>query len=285
MARYLVVANQTATSLELIDRLKELVHEDDSVVLLVPATPTQDLLTWQEGGHEQAQRVAVRSLALLRDAGLHPEDAIVGDPDPLRAVSAEVASSGRHYDKIVISTLPLGISRWLKQGLPRQAERRLGIPVMHVVVHRQAGTAPNRQGDERNDLLSEAWELRRLGEWRGRPVVTSDGHRLRHVSEIIYDPVTTRPVWIGAVDGRKGLTPTLIPAAASVPDGDHLRVGYTWSFLMHAPGVSVGEGFSSLTDESALYDYFGVPFDQSSDLRVLREGQAYPDSLAYPGAA
>ena len=36
-----------------------------------------------------------------------------------------------HYDEIIISTLPLGVSRWLKLDLVSKA-RALGLPVTHV---------------------------------------------------------------------------------------------------------------------------------------------------------
>jgi hypothetical protein len=37
-----------------------------------------------------------------------------------------------HYDEIIISTLPLGVSRWLKLDLISKT-RALGLPVTHVL--------------------------------------------------------------------------------------------------------------------------------------------------------
>ena len=51
MAQYLIVAHQTATSPELLDRASELAGKDPlaSFTILVPATPVVHLLTWEEG--------------------------------------------------------------------------------------------------------------------------------------------------------------------------------------------------------------------------------------------
>ncbi len=51
MAKYLLVAHQTAERQELLDAAKELAAQDGHAkfTLLVPATPVGDLLTWEEG--------------------------------------------------------------------------------------------------------------------------------------------------------------------------------------------------------------------------------------------
>jgi hypothetical protein len=60
-------------------------------------------------------------------------DAKVGPADPLQAISDEM-ESGQSYAGIVISTLPQGVSQWLRQDLVSQARRRFpGIPVDHVI--------------------------------------------------------------------------------------------------------------------------------------------------------
>jgi hypothetical protein len=72
-----------------------------------------------------------RALATMQRAGLPVADGRVGDPDPLAAV--EDAVNMERYDEIFVSTLPGGISRWLKLDLPSRVERATGLPVRHVI--------------------------------------------------------------------------------------------------------------------------------------------------------
>jgi len=54
----------------------------------------------------------------------------VGDSEPLMAI--QDALTAGDYDEIIISTLPLGISRWLRLDVISKA-RALGPPVSHVL--------------------------------------------------------------------------------------------------------------------------------------------------------
>ena len=67
----------------------------------------------------------------LRSAGLEVADGKVGDPDPAAAVQDLV--NFESFDEVVVSTLPGGISKWLKLDLPHRVERITGLPVSHVV--------------------------------------------------------------------------------------------------------------------------------------------------------
>lgn len=53
----------------------------------------------------------------------------VGDPDPLQAIADTLRE--RPFDEIILSTLPPGASRWLRQDLPHRVERSFSIPVTH----------------------------------------------------------------------------------------------------------------------------------------------------------
>ena len=136
MARYLIVAHQTAGSPELLERVKELAAGDPAAefTLLVPATPTDHLLhNWEEGEARQlARRRAEEATRRLTDAGVNMTASRIGSHSPLEAVGDELMARPG-YDRIVLSTFPPGISRWLKGNLPAILERRFRLPVDHVV--------------------------------------------------------------------------------------------------------------------------------------------------------
>ena len=133
-ARVLVVANRTAESPELLDALRtRTVHGPCEFTLLVPSTPHG--LAWaantQDAGNEEAEQHRTAFLEELREAGLDVAGAKVGDPDPLAAISDECNFG--EYDELIVSTLPLRLSKWLHLDLPRKAEAATGLPVTHVV--------------------------------------------------------------------------------------------------------------------------------------------------------
>jgi hypothetical protein len=135
MARYLIVAYQTAGSPELAERVRSLVAEDPDAefTLLVPATPPSHLHTWEEGEARQlAMRRGSQAALGLGAVGAKVTAVRVGSHRPLDAVSDELYTHGA-YAAIVVSTFPPGLSRWLKGELPNQLSRRTRLPVHHVV--------------------------------------------------------------------------------------------------------------------------------------------------------
>jgi hypothetical protein len=82
-----------------------------------------------EAGEHEAQVVLDDALPKLSRAAGAEVTGTVGDPEPLMAI--EDAVNLGSYDEIIISTLPLGISRWLKLDIVSKA-RALGLPVTHV---------------------------------------------------------------------------------------------------------------------------------------------------------
>src|SRR5262245_34237747 len=138
MPRYLVLANQTASSPELISVIQEIVTKDATTefVLLVPATPVEELLDWQDGDSETiAERTAQAAKEHLARVGAKVARTEAGDPSPVKAIENELEQHQENYDGIVISTLPLQRSRWVALDQPRRIERRFKLPVKHVVGH------------------------------------------------------------------------------------------------------------------------------------------------------
>jgi hypothetical protein len=132
-ARVLVVANRTAESPDLLDALKARGAEGaPEFTLLVPATPHG--LAWaadMSSGEEEARGHLEPVVQRLREAGLDVRDAKLGDPDALAAVQDE--TNFNDYDEVVVSTLPLHLSKWLRMDLPRKVRAATGLPVTHVV--------------------------------------------------------------------------------------------------------------------------------------------------------
>ena len=136
MTRYLVVAHQTATSPELLQRLSQLAVDDPEATfaLLVPATPVPHLLVWEEGESEAvARRKTEDAGSLFQSACLKVARAQVGDASPLLAIEDELRARPGVYDAIVLCTLPPGISRWLRLDVHNQAESKFDMPVIHVM--------------------------------------------------------------------------------------------------------------------------------------------------------
>jgi len=134
MAKVLVVANQTAESDDLLAALRERAANGDAeFTVLVPATPHG--VAWaanmaSDKGREEAEEHRDALIERLRATGLPVEEAIVGDPDPLAAITD--ACNRDRYDELIVSTLPHHLSKWLHLDLQRKVAHATGLPVTSV---------------------------------------------------------------------------------------------------------------------------------------------------------
>lgn len=129
--RILIVANQTAGGSHLKNAVRKRMEEGPSrFTLLVPASPPGDHV-WTEGeAQASAEKRMGEALAGLRELGAEV-DGVIGDPRPIHAITDVLVEHA--HDEIILSTLPVGISRWLKQDLPHRVERVFRLPITHVV--------------------------------------------------------------------------------------------------------------------------------------------------------
>ncbi|HEY3193877.1 MAG TPA: hypothetical protein VGK42_01420 [Candidatus Dormibacteraeota bacterium] len=136
MARYMLVANQTLQSPELRDAALQLQADDEAaeLVVVVPATRVVHGLVWDEVETKEVARSRLEAgMRHLRAEGCRVVDGLVGDEDPVLAVEDELRR--RRYAGVVISTLPAGLSRWIKLDVVSRVKRRFGPgrPVVHVI--------------------------------------------------------------------------------------------------------------------------------------------------------
>jgi hypothetical protein len=136
--RILIVANQTAPGTHLKHIVRQRMAEGPcTFMLLVPAIPPSGKWTWTDAeAGALAQRRMQEALAGLQGLGAEIEGR-VEEGLPMDAIAALIQIEGYEhhllFDEIILSTLPPGTSRWLKQDLPHRLERRYGIPVTHVI--------------------------------------------------------------------------------------------------------------------------------------------------------
>lgn len=129
MARILVVANKTAESPELLQAMKEK-GTDHQYVLVVPASGgVLEKAADPDAAREHTEPHLNAALEKMRGEGFQVEGSI-GDSDPVAAV--QDAHNFGEFDEIIISTLPLRVSKWIKLDLPSKAQRATGLPVTHV---------------------------------------------------------------------------------------------------------------------------------------------------------
>ena len=132
-ARVLVVANRTAESPELLNALQERAGRGPcEFTLLVPETAHG--LAWAAdpgAGHDEAEQHRQAFVEELREEGIPLAEAKIGDGDPLAAIQDEC--NFNEYDELIVSSLPLRMSKWLKVDLPSKARAATGLPVSHVV--------------------------------------------------------------------------------------------------------------------------------------------------------
>ena len=129
MRRCLVVANQTLGGSHLVDALEERMARGPCAFhVVVPAS--HGTTTWTEG-EAKAHAAEQLGAALARFRALGAEvTGEVGDASPVAAASDALLAG--EFDEVIVSTLPLGISRWLHQDVVHRIERATPLPVFHV---------------------------------------------------------------------------------------------------------------------------------------------------------
>jgi hypothetical protein len=119
----LIVANRTAATPALLAEVsRQASAASRRFTLLVPRP------FWDADTEESAITLEL-AIPLLEEAAGARVEGLVGAEDPFLAVSG--ALEAEPYDEVIISTLPVRVSRWLHIDLPARVGR-LGLPVTVV---------------------------------------------------------------------------------------------------------------------------------------------------------
>lgn len=140
-ARVLVLAHRTAATPALLEAVRDRARRGPcAFTLVVPASPhgLARAANPEEAGHDEAQVTLELALPLLEEAADGPVEGLVGDADPMCAVSDAVNLRG--FDEVIVSTLPRRVSRWLHLDLPRKVAG-LGLPVTTVTASEARASA------------------------------------------------------------------------------------------------------------------------------------------------
>ncbi|GGI09634.1 hypothetical protein [Egicoccus halophilus] len=151
MGRCLIVANQTLGGAKLDAAVRERIDagvRDFHVVVpltelgyevavwsppdpffALPAVPMEDVNDARAEARRRCELRLQRMLERLRDAGGRAEGEL-GDPDGAEAVRQ--ALQHVRVDEVLVSTLPPGLSRWLRLDLPSRIARVVDVPVTTV---------------------------------------------------------------------------------------------------------------------------------------------------------
>lgn len=132
MRHVLIVANLTLAGEQLWEAVQERLDLGPCrFSVLVPASHPPFSGTWtaEEMRQEAAERLE-RALTRLHELGAHA-DGRVGDSRVIDATFDAIRET--RYDEIIVSTLPPGVSRWLKLDVISRLRRVATVPVTHVV--------------------------------------------------------------------------------------------------------------------------------------------------------
>jgi hypothetical protein len=136
----LIVANETLASPTLASAvIDHLANGPTRFHVVVPATPIVHRLTWEEGETRAAALERLDAvIARLSELGAEASGEI-GSSDPLSAVRDALRS--QPVDEIILSTLPAGVSRWLRQDVPSRLKGAVRVPITVVTAPRELARA------------------------------------------------------------------------------------------------------------------------------------------------
>ena len=98
----------------------------------------------------------------------------------------------------------------------------------------------------------------------GGTVTEQDGSKIGDIGQVFLDDQTSEPEWVTVKTGMFGGAESFIPLADATTSGSEIRVPFDKSKVKDAPRVEDSEGHLSPDEETELYRYYGMTYDDSS---------------------
>jgi hypothetical protein len=131
----LVIANETAASGTLIDKLEQTAAEGDPLVTVIAPVnqPSEGYVVYQDTRRASAGRRLDRTLETLHRGKIRAAGMVV-ETDPVAAVKDALAQLEPPVTEVIVSTHPKERSGWLRRNVVERIRKAAGeIPVDHVV--------------------------------------------------------------------------------------------------------------------------------------------------------
>lgn len=142
MSRHvLVIANETAASSSLIEKLRASAGADDALITVIaPVTqPSEGYVVYEDTRRAAAGRRLDSTLETLRRANIRANGMVV-ETDPVAAVKDALAQLEPPVTEVIVSTHPQGRSGWMRRNVVERISKAAGdVPVEHVVAAEAAG--------------------------------------------------------------------------------------------------------------------------------------------------
>jgi hypothetical protein len=141
----LVIANETAASGTLIDKLEQTAAEGDPLVTVIAPVnqPSEGYVVYQDTRRASAGRRLDRTLETLHRGKIRATGMVV-ETDPVAAVKDALAQLEPPVTEVIVSTHPKERSGWLRRNVVERIRKAAGeLPVAHVVAAEEADGESN----------------------------------------------------------------------------------------------------------------------------------------------
>jgi hypothetical protein len=191
MSRHiLVIANETAASESLIEKIEQTAAEGDPLVTVIApvSQPSEGYVVYEDTRRASAGRRLDQTLQILRRERIRANGMVV-DSDPVSALKDALAQLEPPVTEVIVSTHPKERSGWMRRNVvDRIRDAAGGIDVQHVVASQEGGEGTRNVLVVANQTLSSTPLLERIRTRAQRGpasflIVAPQGHDYAHQAD------------------------------------------------------------------------------------------------------